>query len=84
MAIQTLVFPIIIYGAENWIIKNVEREKSDAFKLWCRRKLLGVTYLYSDQNTKIIDIIKPKSTPESRIFKSTLSFFGLVVRADVI
>ena len=74
MIIQTLVFSIILYEAETWIIKKVERgfEKIDAFELWCWRKLLGITYLYRKRNTEIIYTIQPKSTLESRIIKSAL------------
>ena len=83
MIVQTLVFPIILYGAETRTNKNVERGNIDDFELWCWRKLLEVTYLDRNRDTEIIDIITPKSMPESRIVKSALSFFGHVVRADV-
>ena len=80
---QTLVFPIIFYGAETWTIKKADRKKSDAFELWCWRKLFGVTYLDRKRNTEIIDIIQPKRTLESRIVKAALYFFGYVVRSDM-
>ena len=57
MIVQTLVFPIILYGAETWTIKKAVRKTIDAFKLWCLRKLLGVTYLDRKRTTDIIDII---------------------------
>ena len=54
------------------------------FELWYWRKLLGVTYLDSRRrNTEIIDIIQPKITLASRIVKTALSFFGHVVRSDM-
>ena len=56
--IQTLVFPIILYGAETWTIKKADRKTIDDFELWCWRKLLGVTYLDRKRNTEIIDIIQ--------------------------
>ena len=84
MIVQTLVFPIILYGAETWTIKKADRKTSDAFELWCWRKLIGVTYLDRKRNTEIIEIIKPKRTLESRIVKSALSFFGHVVRSDML
>lgn len=40
--IKTMVFPVIIYGCENWTIKKVDRKKIDAFELWCWRRLLRV------------------------------------------
>ena len=82
MIVQTLVFPIILYGAETWTIKNADRKTINAFKLWCWRKLLGVTYLDRKRNTEIIYIIQPKRKLESRIVKAALSFFGHVVISD--
>ena len=83
MIVQILVFPIILYGAETWTIKKADRKTIDAFELWCWRKLFGVTYLDRKRNTEIIDIIQPKITLESRIVKADLSFFGHVVRSDM-
>ena len=57
MIVQTLVFPIILYGAETWTIKKADRKTIDDFEIWCWRKLLGVTYLDRKRNTEIIDII---------------------------
>ena len=75
MIVQTLVFPIVIYGAETWTIKKADSTIIDAFELWCWRKPLGVTYLDRKRNTEIINIIQPKRTLESRIVKAALYFF---------
>ena len=83
MIVQTLVFPIILYGAETWTIKKADRQTIDAYELWCWRKLLGVTYLDRKRNTEIIDMIESKKTLESRIVKAALYFFGHVVRSDM-
>ena len=83
MLVQTLVFTIILYGSETWTIKKVDRKTIDAFELWCWMKLLGVIYLDRKRNTEIIYIIQPKRTLESRIVKAALSFFGHVVRSDM-
>ena len=83
MTVQTPVIPIILYGAESWTIKKADRKTIDAFELWCLRKLLGVTYLDMKRNIEIIDIIQPKINLESRIVKAALSFFGHVVRSDM-
>ena len=83
MIVQTLVFPIILYGAETWTIKKADRKTIDTFELWCWRKLLGVTYLDRKRNTEIIDIIQPKITLESRIVKAALSFVGYNGRSDM-
>ena len=83
MIVQTLVFQIILYGAETWTIKKADRKTINDFELWYWRKLLGVTYLDRKRNTVIIDIIQLKRTLESRIVKTVLSFFGHVVRSDM-
>ena len=57
MIVQSLVFPIILYGVETWTIKKSDRKTIDAFELWCWRKLLGVTYLDRKRSTEIIEII---------------------------
>ena len=58
MIVQTLVYPIILYGAETWTIIKVYRKTIDAFELWCLRKLLGVTYLGRKTNTEIIENLR--------------------------
>ena len=83
MIVQTLVFQIILYGAETWTIKKADRKTIDAFEILCWRKLLAITYLGRKGNTEIIDIIQLKRTLASRIVKATLSFFGYVVRSDM-
>ena len=80
--VQTLIFPIILYGAETWTLKKKERAKIDAFEMWCWRNLLGVTYIDRKTNIEIIASIKPKITLEAEIVKLALSYFGHVVRAD--
>ena len=79
MIVQTLVFHIILYGADTWTIKKVDRNTLDAFELWYWKKLLGVTYLYRKRNTEIIDIIQPKIMLESRIVKTVLSFLDTLL-----
>ena len=66
--VQTLIFPIILYGAETWTLKKKERAKIDAFEMWCWRNLLGVTYIDRKTNIEIIASIKPKRTLKADIF----------------
>ena len=42
--VKAMVFPVVMYGCENWIIKKAERQRIDAFELWCWRRLLGVPW----------------------------------------
>ena len=60
-----------------------KRYKMYAFDIWCWRKLLGVSYIDRKRNPEILDIIIPISMLESRIIKSTLLFFGHVVRGEM-
>ena len=71
--VQTLIFPIIIYGAETWTLKKNEIAKIDAFERWCWRNLLGVIYIDRKTNIEIIACIKPKRTLEAEIVKLALS-----------
>ena len=68
--VQTLIFPIILYGAETWTLKKKERAKIDAFEMWCWRNLLGVTYIDRKTNIEIIASIKPKRTLEAEILRT--------------
>ena len=79
--VQTLIFPIMLYGAETWTLKKKERAKIDAFEMWCWRNLLRVTYINRKTNIEIIASIKPKRMLEAEIVKLALSYFGHVVRA---
>ena len=42
--VKVMVFPVVMYECERWTIKKAEHQKTDAFKLWCRRRLLGVPW----------------------------------------
>ena len=46
--VKAMVFPVVMYGCESWTVKKVEHQKSDAFELWCWRRLLRVPFLEED------------------------------------
>ena len=81
--VKALVFPIVLYGAESWTMRKLERKMIDAFELWCWRRLLRVTWIDRKINVWDIDNIKPEWTLESRIVKASLCYFGHVIRAGV-
>ena len=54
-----MAFPVVMYGCESWIIKKVERQRSDAFKLWCWRILLRVPWTARRSNLSILKDINP-------------------------
>ena len=74
--VKALVFPIVLYGAESWTMRKLERKMIDAFELWCWRRLLRV-----NTNVWVIDNIKTEWMLESRIVKASLCYFGHVIRA---
>ena len=50
--VKPMVFPGVMYGCESWIIKKAECQRTDAFELWCWRRLLRVLGLQGDQTSK--------------------------------
>ena len=79
--VKALVFPIVLYREESWTMRKLERKMIDAFELWCWRHLLRVTWTDRKTNVWVFDNIKPEWTPESRIVKASLCYFGHVIRA---
>ena len=57
--VKTLVFPVVMYGCENWTIKKVERQTTDAFEMWCWRRLLRVLWTARRSNQSILKEISP-------------------------
>ena len=49
---QTMVFPVVMYGYESWTIKKAEPRRTDAFELWCWRRLLRVPWMQGDQTSQ--------------------------------
>ena len=57
--VKALVFPAVMYGYESWTIKKAERRRTDAFELWCWRRLLGVPWTARRSNQSILKEIRP-------------------------
>ena len=78
-----MVFPVVIYRCESWIIKKAERQRIDAFKLWSWRRLLRVLWTARISNQSILKEISPEYSLEGLIVKLKLQYFGhLMRRAD--
>ena len=78
-----MVFPVVMYGCESWIIKKAEHQRSDAFELWCWRRLLGVPWTARGSNQSILKEISPGCSLEGLMLKLKLQYFGhLMRRAD--
>ena len=78
-----MVFPVVLYGCESWTIKKAERQRIDAFKLWCWRRLLRVPWTARRSNQSILKEISSECSLEILMLKLKLQYFGhLVRRAD--
>ena len=72
-----------MYGCESWTVKKAECQKTDAFELWCRRRLLRVPWTERRSNQSILKEISPGCSLEGLILKMKLQYFGhLIQRAD--
>ena len=78
-----MVFPVVMYGYESWTIKEAERQRIDAFELWCWRRLLRVPWTARKSNQSILKEISPAYSLEGLILKVKLQYFGhLMGRTD--
>ena len=78
-----MVFPVVMYGCESWTIKKAERQRIDAFELWCWRRLLRVPWTARRSNQSILKEISPEYSLEGLMLKLKLQYFGhLMRRAD--
>ena len=75
-----MVFPVVIYGCENWTIKKAERRRIDAFELWCWRRLLRVPWTARRSNQSILKEISPGCSLEGPMLKLKLRYFGHLMR----
>ena len=81
--VKAMVFPVVMYGCESWTIKKAERQRIDAFELWCWRRLLRVPWTTKSSNQSILKEISPGCPLEGLMLKLRLQYFGhLMQRAD--
>ena len=81
--VKALVFPVVMYGCENWTIKKAEHQRIDAFELWCWRRLLRVPWTARRSNQAIPKEIKPEYSLERLMLKLKLQYCGhLMQRAS--
>ena len=81
--VKAMVFPVVMYGYENWTIKKAECRRIDAFELWCRRRLLRVPWTPTRSNQSILKEMSPGCSLERLMLKLKHQYFGhLMQRAD--
>ena len=77
--VKAMVFPVVMYGCESWAIKKAERQRIDAFELWCWRRLLRVPWT-ARSNQSILKEISTECSLEGLMLKLKLQYFGHLMR----
>ena len=74
--VKAMVFPVVMYTCESWTIKKAEHRRTDAFELWCWRRLLRVPWTARRSNQSILKEISPEYSLEGLMLKLKLQYFG--------
>ena len=77
--VKAMVFPVVMYGCESWTIKKAECRRTDAFGLWCWRRLLRVPWTARRSNQSILKEISPECSLEGLVLKLKFRSFGHLV-----
>ena len=77
---KAMVFPVVMYGYESWTIKKAECQRTDAFELWCWRRLLRIPWTARRSNQSILKEIDPEYSLERLMQKLKLQYFGHLMR----
>ena len=77
--VKAMVFPVAMYGCESWTIKKVEHWRTDAFELWCWRRLLWDPWTARRSNQSILKEISPDYSLEGLMLKLKLQYFGYLM-----
>ena len=81
--VKAMVFPVVMYGCESWIMKKAEHQIIDAFEVWCWRRLLRVPWTARRSSQSILRQISPGCSLEGLMLKLKLQYFGhLMQTAD--
>ena len=78
--VKAMVFPVVMYGCESWSVKKAERQRIDAFEVWCWRRLLRVPWTARRFNQSILKEISPGCSLEGMMLKLKLQYFGHLMR----
>ena len=78
--VKAMVFPVVMYGCESWIVKKAELQRIDAFELWCWRRLLRVPWTARRSNQSTLKEISPGCSLEGLMLKLKLQYFGHLLR----
>ena len=78
--VKAMVFPVVMNGCESWTVKKAERQRIDAFELWCWRRLLRVSWTARRSNQYILKEINPGCSLEGLMLKLKLQYAGHLMR----
>ena len=76
--VKAVVFPVVMYGCESWTVRKAERQRIDAFEVWCWRRLLRVPWTARRSNQSILKETSPEISLEGMMLKLKLQYFGRV------
>ena len=79
--VKAIVFPVVMYRCGSWTVKKAERRRTDAFELWCWRRLSRVPWTARRSNQSILKEISPGCTLEGLMLKLKLQYFGHLMRS---
>ena len=79
--VKAMVFPVVMYGCESWMVKKAERRRIDTFELWCWRRLLRVPWTARRSNQSILKEMNPGISLEGMMLKLKLQYFGHLMRS---
>ena len=81
--VKAMVFPVVMYGYESWTIKKAERQRIDAFEMWCWKRLLRVPWTARRSNQYTLREISPEYSLEGLMLKLKLQYFGHLMQRTV-
>ena len=74
--VEAMVFPVVMYGYESWMVKKAEHRRIDAFELWCWKRLLRVPWTARRSNQSILKEISPGCSLDGLMLQLKLQYFG--------
>ena len=77
--VKAMVFLVVMCGCESWTIKKAERQRIDAFELWCWSRLLRVPWTARRSNLSVVKEISPKYSLEGLMLNLKLQYFGHLI-----
>ena len=78
--VKAMVFPLVMYGYESWTIKKAESQRTDAFELWCLRRLLRIPWTARSSDQSNLKEINPEYSLEGLMLTLKLQYFGHLIR----